>query len=135
MLALDTHVLIWLMNGDLKLGPSVRDQIERAGQTDEVLAPVAVFWEIAMLVRKRRLALGSPVASWARDVIARPGLSVAPLTPEIAIESYALPGQFHDDPADRMIVATARGLDATLVTRDRAILRYGAAGHVSVLAA
>jgi PIN domain nuclease of toxin-antitoxin system len=135
MLALDTHVLIWLMNGDLKLGPSVRDRIERAGQTDEIIAPVAVFWEIAMLVGKRRLELEAPVASWARDVIARPGLSVAPLTPEIAIEAYALPGRFHDDPADRMIVATARGLDATLVTRDRAILRYGQAGHVSVLAA
>ncbi len=135
MLALDTHVLIWLMNGDLKLKPSVRDQIEHAGRTDDILAPVAVFWEIAMLVRKRRLELELPVASWAREVVARPGLSVAPLTPEIAIESYALPGRFHDDPADRMIIATARGLNATLVTRDRRILRYGEAGHVSVLAA
>jgi PIN domain nuclease of toxin-antitoxin system len=117
------------------LGPPIRETIEDAGRADEVLVPVAAFWEIAMLVMKRRLELGSPIASWARDVMARPGLVVAPLTPEIAIESYALPGRFHGDPADRMIVATSRGSDAILVTRDRDILRYGEAGHVSVLAA
>ena len=135
MLALDTHVLIWLMNGDPTLRPPVRERIEQSSRSDEVLAPVAVFWEIAMLVSKRRLALAAPVASWTREVLARPGLDVVPMSPEIAIGCYALPGRFHDDPADRMIVATARELDATLVTRDRAILRYGEAGHVSVLAA
>ncbi len=135
MLALDTHVLIWLVNGDARLGLPVRDRIEDAGRADEVLVPVAVFWEIAMLVMKRRLELGAPIASWARDVVARPGLVVVPLSPEIAIESYALPGRFHGDLADRMIVATSRGSDAILVTRDRDILRYGEAGHVSVLAA
>lgn len=135
MLALDTHVLIWLINGDARLAPPIRDRIEDAGRADEVLLPVAVFWEIAMLVMKRRLELGSPIASWARDVVARPGLVIVPLSPEIAIESYALPGRFHGDPADRMIVATSRGSDAILVTRDRDILSYGEAGHVSVLAA
>ncbi len=135
MLVLDTHVLVWLMNGDPKLGPPIRDRIERAGLADEALLPAAAFWEIAMLVWKRRLELEAPVASWARDVMALPGIAVVPLTPEIAIESYALPGRFHDDPADRMIVGTARVTGATLVTRDRAILRYGEAGHVSVLAA
>ena len=117
------------------LGPLIRDRIEDAGQTDEVLLPLAVFWELAMLIVNQRLELASPVASWARDVVARPGLVVAPLTAEIAIESNALPGNFCGDPAGRMIVATSRISNAILVTRDRDIIRYAEAGHVSVLAA
>ena len=135
MLTLDTHVLIWLVTGDTRLDLPIRERIEEAGRSDQVLLPVAAFWEIAMLVMKRRLELGSPVVSWVSEVVARPGLVVVPLTPQIAVESYALPGRFHGDPADRMIVATTRGSDATLITRDRDILRYGEAGHVSVLAA
>ena len=135
MLALDTHVLIWLINGDAKLGPLIRDRIEDSGQTDEVLLPVAVFWEIAMLIINRRLELASPVTSWARDVVARPGLVVAPLTAEIEIESNVLPGNVGGDPADRLIVATSRISNAILVTGDRDIIRHAEAGHVSVLAA
>ena len=135
MLALDTHVLIWLINGDASLGSPIRDQIEDAGQANEVLLPVAVFWEIAILIKNRRLELASPIASWTREVVARPGLVVAPLTPEIAIESNSLPGKFRGDPSDRMIVATSRSSNAILVTRDRDIIRYAEAGHVSVLAA
>ena len=135
MLALDTHVLIWLINGDVRLGPLIRDRIEDAGQAHEVILPGAVFWEIAMLVMNRRLELASPIGSWTRDVVARPGLVVAPLALEIVIESNALPGKFYGDLADRMIVATSRGSNAILVTRDRDIIRYAEAGHVSVLAA
>ena len=135
MLALDTHVLIWLINGDVRLGPLIRDRIEDAGQAHEVILSVAVFWEIAMLIMNRRLELASPVTFWARDVVARPSIVVAPLTAEIVIESNALPGNFCGAPADRMIVATSRISNAILVTRDRDIIRYAEAGHVSALAA
>lgn len=135
MLALDTHVLVWMMTGNLTLAIPVRDRIEEAGRADLAFIPVVAFWEIAMLTAKNRLALGAPIGPWTAEVQSKPGLVVSPLTPEIAIHAYGLPGDFHDDPADRMIVATARVLGATLVTRDRDILRYGAEGHVDVMAA
>lgn len=74
-----------------------------------------------------------------RDLVSRapdlPGLTLAPMTPDIAVEACYLPGDFHGDPADRLIVATARVEGATLVTRDAGIVAYGRAGHLSVLAA
>ncbi len=135
MLVLDTHVLIWLMSGNPTLGFAAREEIEEAARADRTLVPAVVFWEIAMLVAKNRIALGAAVEIWVDEVVSKPGLAVSPLTPEIAIHAYDLPGSFQDDPADRMIVASARVLGATLVTRDRDILRYGAEGHVDVLAA
>lgn len=135
MLALDTHVLVWLMAGDSTLAMAARDRIEEAGRADLAFIPVVAFWEIAMLTANKRLALGAPIGAWTAEVQSKPGLVVSPLTPEIAIHAYDLPGDFHDDPVDRMIVATARILGATLVTRDRDILRYGAQGHVDVMAA
>lgn len=88
-----------------------------------------------MLVRKRRLNLGTATREWVSRALSRPGVRLAPLTPEIAIDSEELPGRIHGDPADRIMIATARALDATLVTRDRLILDYGAQGHVDVLPA
>lgn len=88
-----------------------------------------------MLESKDRLVLDRPVIEWMHEVMAKPGLRLAPLTPEIAIRSSRLPGRFHADPADRMIVATARETGATLVTHDHAILRYAEQGHVQVMAA
>ncbi|HCV25099.1 MAG TPA: PIN domain nuclease, partial [Candidatus Latescibacteria bacterium] len=69
-----------------------------------------------------------------RQALSSPGLSLAPLTPDIALASSRLPGEIHGDPADRMLIATARSLGATLVTRDRRILEYSQAGHVTTLA-
>ncbi len=88
-----------------------------------------------MIEAQGRIVLAKPCAQWVREALSAPGLSLTPLTPEIAVESCQLPGSFHDDPVDRMIVATARVADATLVTKDERIFAYGAAGHVSVLAA
>ena len=88
-----------------------------------------------MLVRKRRLNLGATTRDWATRALSQPGVRLAPLTPEIMIDSEELPGRIHGDPADRILIATTRALDATLVTRDRRILDYGAQGHVDVLPA
>ncbi len=134
-LLLDTHVWIWLVNGDAELGADALAAIERAAAAGSVLISAISVWEVAMLKAKGRIVLAKPCAQWVREALSAPGLSLTPLTPEIAVESCQLPGSFHDDPADRLIVATARVADATLVTKDERIFAYGAAGHVSVLAA
>ncbi len=134
-LVLDTHVLIWLINGDQTLSSNVKQAIDEASAGGETLVPVVCFWEVGMLHSKRRLHLEKPPLEWTRDALNRPGIQVAPFIPEIAISSTQLPGNFHQDPADRVIVATGRALDATVVTRDRRIIRYGTEGHVSVMRA
>ena len=86
-----------------------------------------------MLEAKGRITLSVNCHDWVNAALGAPGVSWVPLDPGILIESSRLPGAFHGDPADRMIVATARKLDATVVTRDQGILAYGESGYVKVL--
>lgn len=86
-----------------------------------------------MLEARRRLRLRVSLDEWVSQALLAPGVRLADLTPEIAIESTRLPGQLHNDPADRILIATARRVGARLVTRDTRILEYGGHGHVSVL--
>jgi hypothetical protein len=79
--------------------------------------------------------VGRPLANWIGQAVSAPGLSIQPLLPQIAVEAYSLPEAFHRDPADRLIVATARVANATLMTRDRQILDYAARGHLTAIAA
>ena len=90
-------------------------------------------WEIALLAKKSRIALGMDVMKWIEDALALPGLVLGALDPPIAIGSVMLPGDFHNDPADRIIIATARHHSLPLLTADQAILDYGVGGHVSVI--
>lgn len=133
-LVLDTHVLVWLTEPDGKLSAEVETEIDQQARNDGAYVSPITFWEVAMLTAGNRLQLETPLDQWFRRTLDAPGLDVAPLTPEIALASTRLPGGFHKDPADRFIVATARALDATLVTHDRTILRYADQGHVRVLA-
>lgn len=134
-LVLDTHVWIWLNFGTPGLKPLVRRSIDEAAGRGDLRLPAICPWEVALLTSKRRLELYLPVRDWVHRALAVPGLSLAPVTPDIAVEACYLPGDFHGDPADRLIVATARVEGATLVTRDAGIVAYGRAGHLSVLAA
>lgn len=133
MIVLDTHVLIWAVGGDRRLGETARVAIEESIQTDRAAVSAITPWEIAMLVEKGRLRLGREVRSWIDDALALPGIFLAPIEPAVAIDSVRVSGAFHADPADRLIVSTARYLDAPLVTADRAILSYAAAGHVRAM--
>ncbi|MDB5099285.1 MAG: hypothetical protein JWM80_3706 [Cyanobacteria bacterium RYN_339] len=128
---LDTHAWIWLMNGQ-PLADAAREAIAAAAAHGAVLVPAIAVWEVGMLEAKGRLALDGPVLAWVERALAAPGVQLAPLTPRIAIDSTALPGELHGDPADRLIVATARQHDALLVTRDAKLLGYG---FVSTVAA
>lgn len=131
---LDTHALIWLLTGNERVKPVVRQEIDNASFAGGVHVCAISLWEVAMLVAKDRLTLLRDVGDWIDDVVAHPGLTIVPLAPEIAVASTRLPGEIHRDPADRIIVATARTLGARLVTADRALLEYGSAGHVATLA-
>lgn len=130
MIVLDTHVLVWAVGADSRLGEASRRLIDEESANGRILVPAISLWEIAMLVAKDRLALGLDVRTWIDSVISLQGIEIANLLPRISLDAVSLPGSFHPDPADRMIVATARHHQATLVTADRQILDYAAQGHL-----
>ena len=132
---LDTHVWVWLMLGDKRLGKSNRRMLEEAAPHKRLHVSVISVWEIARLEAKGRLNLEADCEGWARAALAAPGIALAELTPRIAISCTRLPGVFHGDPADRMLIATARESGATLLTADEAILKYSREGHVTAVCA
>ncbi|ANL29108.1 PilT domain-containing protein [Rhizobium phaseoli] len=135
MIVIDTHILVWAMQDDPRLGAQARRVIDEITEKSRILISAITPWEIAMLVQKGRLALGDDVGRWIDSALALPGLDLAPIEPSIAVDSVRLPGAFHADPADRLIVATARHHRVPLMTADQAILGYGARGHLQVLSA
>ena len=132
---LDTHVWVWLMLGDKRIGRATRGMLEKAVPDGRLLVSVISAWEVAMLEVKGRLTLASDCETWVRDALAAPGIRLTDLTPHIAISSTRLPGAFHGDPADRILVATARELEAVLLTADQGILQYASGGHVQAMRA
>ena len=135
-LLLDTHALVWTAAGTLE-SPAA-DAIVAAARTNGVLVSPVSAWELGLLARPRagtpRIRFAPNLESWFDTLRARGGFTEAPLTIGITLGASRLPGEFHHDPADRLLVATARELDVPLVTRDRLILDYGAAGHVRTIA-
>ena len=132
-LLLDTHTWIWLRAGETgNFKSSSLALISEASGRSALRVSIISVWEVAMLVSKRRLQLGSPLRDWVRRALAAPGLLLSDLTPDIAVEACNLPGNPGRDPADRIIIATARLTGATLFTKDRSILKYGRLGHVAV---
>jgi PIN domain nuclease of toxin-antitoxin system len=123
VIVLDTHVWVWWVHGDLQLPQSHREYID-AHQDDEIGVSVISCWEVAKLVENQRLKLPCPVGDWLAQALAYPGIRLLDLTPQIAVESTQLPGSFHRDLADQIIVATARVTDSPLVTLDGKILSY-----------
>jgi PIN domain nuclease of toxin-antitoxin system len=129
-LLLDTHVWVWLMLADEELTLDNRDVINAAAAVGGLRVAAITLWEVAMLASRGRLSLDLPLPRWIEAATSVSGLVIEPLEPRIAIESVQLPSQFHRDPADRMIVATARVTGAVLMTRDRRILNYAGLGHL-----
>ncbi len=133
-LLLDTHVWIWLLSDEGEMKLSAVRALEEAARRGLVRVSAISVWEVAMLEAKGRIRLAKECLAWVDEALRAPGIALVPLTPEIAVESSRLPGGFHGDPADRILVATARRLGATLVTRDERILAYGKAKHLNVMA-
>jgi len=134
MLVLDTHIWIWIINGDERIKKTgLLNKINKAVITHSIIIPAICLWEVAMLASKGKIILSGNMFEWMKNACSAPGTSVQPLSPDIAYESTILPGNFHGDPADRMIVATARILDARLFTFDKQILEYSRKGFVKIL--
>ena len=125
-LLLDTCAVLWLVAGSAPRHEGVREAIEAARAEDAVLLSPISAWEIAMKERRRpgELGLTAPPLAVFRRLARQPGMRVAPLTPEILTASATIGGLATQDPADRMIVATAEALGARVVTADRRILDY-----------
>ncbi len=132
MIVVDTHVLVWLVADDARLGEAARGAISAAAANGGVLASAITPWEIAMLAQKGRLLLGRETGTWIEAALALPGIRLAPIEPSIAVDSVRLPGTLHPDPADRLIIATARHFGVPLLSADAAILAYGETGHLRV---
>jgi PIN domain nuclease of toxin-antitoxin system len=124
---LDTHAWLWGVLGDAKLGPRARRAMASAADRTKIGLAAISLKEAAWLLAHGRIVLREPEAAWAdwlRDAASSPGLEVLPLTVEVAIASEQLPQSFPKDPADRLIVATARLLGLTLITADEALIRH-----------
>jgi len=133
-LLLDTNAAIWIVE-DQPVAAAAKEAIEdayRASRTVFVSAITA--WEIGLLVSRNRLGLSTTPERWFQRLLAIEGVQMAELSPAILIASSFLPGEPPRDPADRIILATARDLGAALVTRDRLLLKYGEEGQVSTIA-
>jgi PIN domain nuclease of toxin-antitoxin system len=126
MIVLDTHALIWWVNGDSKLSARARKVIESEMTVDggKILVSAITAWEIAMLVNKNRLVLTMDLIEWLDTVRSIDAVQFVPIDNEVAVQSVQLPGDFHPDPADRMITALARHYSAMLVTSDDKIRNY-----------
>ena len=130
---LDTCACLWLTRGDPMLQTSRRAIREAQASRAGVYVSAITAWEVATLVNKGRYRLFVSPKVWFARLLALAGVRLAPLTPEILIESAFLPGEPPKDPADRMIVSTARQHGLMLITRDRKLLAYAAQDHLRVL--
>ena len=119
---LDTHALVWLLEGDEHLGHEARQLADAAARADTLLVSAMTFWEVAMLARRHRLVLAQPAASWRQKVLEL-GIAEIPMSGDIGILATELE-DFPPDPADRIIAATAAVHGATLITADSSILGW-----------
>jgi PIN domain nuclease of toxin-antitoxin system len=127
-LLLDTCAVLWLAEG-IELTDDARKAIDDCRVN---VSPITV-WEVANLVRKKRIALTMPVANWFRKTVDLTDAELCDLSIEILAGSCELPGSPPNDPADRIIIATAREASMVLVTRDKDILAYSRAGYVRTM--
>jgi len=123
MILLDTHIWIWYADESKKLSNTHRQLIEDH-KSDGLGVSAISCWEVAKLLEHGRLKLACPVEEWMTLALQLPGVRLLELTPQIAITSTKLPGKFHRDPADQIIVATALVYDLELLTADEKIRKY-----------
>jgi PIN domain nuclease of toxin-antitoxin system len=121
---LDTHAWVWWVTEDDRLSPRARQVIRRALDDDDATISAMSIWEVAKRVEKGQLVLDRPAQDWLAQASSIKGLFLTELSPAILIESCNLPQPFHGDPADQMIVASARHTRATIVTKDRKLRDY-----------
>lgn len=121
---LDTHVWVWWNVAPERLSRKAAALLSDPEQYEELLLASISLWELCKLLEKGRLGINAAPQEWMREALNMPKLRVSELTPSIAYQSTVLPGSYHDDPADQIIVATAREHEATLITKDARMRRY-----------
>lgn len=126
-LLLDTHVWFRYQASTNTLRADAEAAIDEAAQLHSVYVSVISIWELAMLELARYIDLDGGVQKWTKQALSKPGISLLSFSPEIAMESVQLPAPMHKDPADRILVASARIEELTLVTSDKAILAFAKA--------
>ena len=129
MIVLDTHVWWWSISEPVELSRRARQLIKKTPPDQRAIASISI-WEFAMMVTRGRIELMISPDEWLDYVVHQTGLAIIELNPQIAMESCSLPGEFHKDPADRIIVATARVSRCKLITKDQKIIEYP---HVSTV--
>lgn len=129
-IVLDTCAWIWMATGDSRIGKNIQKSLS---EQDWLISAISV-WEVAMLTSKKRMQLDRPIQQWIKAaLIDPPHIHLAPLSPEISILSCSLPTCTHGDPADRIILATAKWHDAVLVTGDEKLIRCANTEHIRVI--
>ncbi len=118
---LDTHVWIWWICGDSRLTAREREVLDNLPPSERPVLAEISLWEVAMLVERGRLELDMDLERWLAVASAPATVELARLTPAVAAEVARLPEKFHRDPADRVVVATARVRKLRIFTRDRKI--------------
>ena len=129
-LLLDTHIWLRYLGFSGELRPAALPKLHAAAADGRLYLSVISIWETAMLVRDGRLYLQTHINLWIREALSKPGLSVLGFSPEIAIDSVNLPEPMHKDPADRILIASARVQRLTLVTRDAKVLEFAERTHL-----
>jgi PIN domain nuclease of toxin-antitoxin system len=124
LIVLDTHTWVWWASRPEQVSERAREAIDLAMEREEICISSISCWEVALLVRKGRLELTMPVEDWIARSEALPFVQFLPLDNRIALRSNHLPGDIHEDPADRIIIATALTLGAPLVSKDTKIRDY-----------
>lgn len=133
-LLLDTHAAIWISENEALSDAAVQALDQAADDGTPVLVSPITAWEVGLLVARGRLALPVSPEAWFERLLEAPRVNLAELTPSTLINSSFLPNAQFRDPADRILVATAREFGLALITRDRALLSYAAAGHLKAIA-
>jgi PIN domain nuclease of toxin-antitoxin system len=121
---LDTHAWIWWNMDPGKLSQKVKKAIENTNRYSEILLSAISPWEFSKLLEKKRLGISCDPEDWIKSALDMPKLRLVPISPVLAYRSTILPQPFHNDPADQIIVATAREENATILTKDERILAY-----------
>ncbi len=130
---LDTCAILWLGNGD-KISASALEALDRAfaENTPVYVSPFSA-WEIGNLTAKNRIRLPQSPDKWFDAFITKGRMALTSSTPDILVASCFLPEPLHKDPADQILIATARAKGLTIITRDQKILDYAKQGHVNAL--
>ena len=123
MILLDTHVWWWALNEPKKLSNKAYKIIKDNPPNQRAIASISI-WEFAMMVSTEKVEIRIPPDQWLEQAVNKTGIAIFDLSPKVAAESCNLPGDFHKDPADRIIVATARINNISLITKDKKIIDY-----------